>query len=400
MGKLYACFRGVAVVGSGVCALFLFQPLDLTADDELPRFEQQLFDGSSLDGWTVENGCQVEVRDGQLLLKAGNGWLRSHWTFADFKLHLEWKALQARRFDAGVYLRAGRAGRPFPKRGYQVNMLQGQVGTVIGIPDGKASGLARPAGEWNTFDIELVGDRIRTHVNGRLAYEARGLKIACGHLGLQVEVPQGGQFLVRNLRVVEYGSRSLFDGQSLAGWQGASAPAEACWKASDGVLMCTGDKGPWLRTNHKLADFNLKLEYQVAPGGNSGLYVRVPENGAHHRDNDQQPPAGFEVQILDDAAPKYAKLKPYQYSASVYDIVGAHPRTSKPAGQWNCLELNCLGQHITSIHNGTAVVDIDGTSHPAINLRQLEGFLGLQNHSTVVRYRNLRLGPARAQLVP
>ncbi|MEO1997364.1 MAG: family 16 glycoside hydrolase [Planctomycetaceae bacterium] len=281
-----------------------------------------------------------------------------------------------------------------------VQGLQGQVGTVIGIPGGKARGLARPAGEWNTFDIDVVGDLIRTRVNGQTAYEARGLKIPSGHVGLQVEVPQGGQFQIRALSIIEYGARSLFDGQSLAGWEGAGGPATACWKASNGALMCTGDKGPWLRSEQPFADFHLKLEYQVAPGGNSGLYVRVPANGSHHRDKEQQPPAGFEVQILDDAAPKYAKLKPYQYSASVYDIAGANPRTSKPAGQWNTLELNCLGQHITSIHNGVVVVDIDADSHPAIRLRQVEGFLGLQNHSTVVRYRNLRLGPAQRQLVP
>ena len=44
-------------------------------------------------------------------------------------------------------------------------------------------------------------------------------------------------------------------------------------------------------------------------------------------------------------------------------------------------------------HNGVAVTGINGESHPLIKLRQLKGFLGLQNHSTEVKFRNLRIGP-------
>ena len=61
---------------------------------EVPTYSYKIFDGKSLDGWTVENGCQVEVKEGNILLKAGDGWLRSDHTYQDFSLHLEWKALQ------------------------------------------------------------------------------------------------------------------------------------------------------------------------------------------------------------------------------------------------------------------------------------------------------------------
>src|SRR5262245_23821918 len=80
------------------------------------------------------------------------------------------------------------------------------------------------------------------------------------------------------------GYRPLFDGQSLAEWEGAGQPAERCWKVEEGTIVCTGEKGPWLRSREQFDDFNLRLEYKLKPGGNSGVYIRVPENGTHHGD--------------------------------------------------------------------------------------------------------------------
>ena len=84
-------------------------------------------------------------------------------------------------------------------------------------------------------------------------------------------------------------------------------------------------------------------------------------------------------------------MKPYQYSASVYDICGADPRVSKPAGEWNTLEIVCTGQHVTTVHNGVTVVDAKLDDFPLLGLRQTRGYLGLQNHSTIVKFRNVRI---------
>jgi len=180
----------------------------------------------------------------------------------------------------------------------------------------------------------VIGEQVTLVINGQPAYSVGGLTIPTGYIGLQVEVPKGGQFHVRNIRMIELGVKSLFNGTDLAGWEGAGNSAETCWRVEDGLLQCTGERGPWLRSMQEYGDFNLRLEYQLAPGGNSGIYVRVPMDGKHHRDNDSQPAAGFEVQILDDAAERYKNLKDYQYTASVYDIAAANPRVARPAGQW------------------------------------------------------------------
>ena len=356
------------------------------------RFTEPLFDGRSLDGWSVENGCEAGVDDGLLVLKAGDGWLRSDRTYADFVLHVEWKALKAADYDAGVYIRTLPEGRPFPKTGYQVNLLQGKEGNIGNLPGAASTGLVKP-GEWNDFEIAVVGETVALTINGKDAYKVGGLQQACGYVGLQCEVPKGGRFQFRNLRIMELGNRSLFNEKDLAGWEGAGQPAEKCWQVRDGLLLCTGAPGPWLRSKEEFADFNLRFDYKVSPAGNSGVYVRVPADGNHHRENDQAPPAGFEVQVLDDAAAKYQDLKDYQYSGSVYDIAGATRRVSKPAGQWNTLEINARGQRISVTHNGFVVVDLDEERFPLIKLRQTKGFLGLQNHNTLVTFRNLRIGP-------
>ena len=364
-----------------------------SADDvPAPQFSFALFDGRSLDGWTAENGCEAAVEDGLLVLKAGDGWLRSDRTYSDFILHVEWKALKAADYDAGVYIRTLPEGKPFPKTGYQVNLLQGKEGNIGNLPGAASSGLVRQ-GEWNVFDITVVGETVALSINGKEAYKVGGLKQASGYVGLQCEVPKGGQFQFRSLQMTELGFRSIFNGKDLTGWEGGGAPAEKCWQVRDGRLECTGAAGPWLRSSEEFGDFNLRFDYQVSPEGNSGVYVRVPADGNHHRDDDQAPPAGFEVQILDDASPKYKDLKDYQYSASVYDIAGASPRVSKPAGQWNTLEINARGRRIAVTHNGIVVVDLDEEKFPLIRLRQLKGFLGLQNHSTLVKFRDLRVGP-------
>jgi hypothetical protein len=381
-------------VGFALTFIVMLEMYAPTAADDAPppRFSYVLFDGRSLDGWTAENGCEAAVENGLLVLEGGDGWLRSDRTYSDFILHVEWKALKAADYDAGVYIRTLPEGTPFPKTGYQVNLLQGKEGNIGNLPGAASTGLVKP-GEWNTFDITAVGETVALSINGTEAYKVGGLKESSGYVGLQCEVPKGGQFQFRSLRMTELGFRSLFNGKDLAGWEGGGEPADKCWRVHEGLLQCTGAPGPWLRSKEEFADFNLRFDYQVSPEGNSGVYVRVPADGNHHRDDDQAPSAGFEVQILDDASPKYKDLKDYQYSASVYDIAGATRRVSKPAGHWNTLEINALARRIAVTHNGIVVVDLDEERFPLIKLRQLKGFLGLQNHSTLVTFRNLRVGP-------
>lgn len=196
----------------------------------------------------------------------------------------------------------------------------------------------------------------------------------------------GASLAVRRAELTEKGFTSLFDGTSLTGWEGAGSPAERCWKADQGCLVCTGAEGPWLRSQRTWANFELRLAYRVLPGGNSGVYTRVPEDGNHHGAG-----SGIEVQILDDASPRYRDLKPNQFSASLYAIDPAELGTALPAGQWNTLGIRCVDRHYQVTQNGRLVVDRTEQQLPELLQRLTSGYLGLQNHSEQVWFRHLRI---------
>ncbi len=351
-----------------------------------------LFNGKNLDGWRV-TGCEAVVEDGLLVLKSGNGLVRSEHRYADFVLELDWRARNKEKWDSGIYFRCElpEGKRPWPRR-YQANLLKGREGNVGNLEGAKSTGLTKP-GDWNHFKLTVIGSKASMDINGTPAWKTDGIEAATGYIGLQAEVPGGGQFEFKNIRVTELGFAPLFNGRDLTGWEGAGRDAAACWKVEDGQLICTGEKGPWLRTKKQYGDFCLRLDYKVTPSGNSGVYVRVPESGAHHRKELGDDAAGVEVQILDDGAERYRKLKDYQYCGSVYAIAAATEHVGRKPGLWNSLEINCQGTHYRVTHNGVVIVDASEANFPELRRRKLKGFLGLQNHSEHVWFQNLRIGP-------
>ncbi len=111
-------------------AAILILPITIAAAAETKGHTYSLFDGKSLHGWTQEGDCEAAVEDGNLVLKAGNGWLRSDHEYGDCVLHVEWQAVKDVDYDSGVYIRTARTGKPFPKPSYQCNLLQGKEGAM------------------------------------------------------------------------------------------------------------------------------------------------------------------------------------------------------------------------------------------------------------------------------
>jgi hypothetical protein len=165
-----------------------------------------LFDGRTLDGWDVI-ACEAVVQDGAILLKSGNGLVQTKKKYRDFVLEYEWKALKDDRWDSGVYFRYDvvPAGRPWPRR-YQVNLRKGMEGDLDGFPAGK-NAVATKAGDWNRFELTVRGATAALKVNDQSAWQVDGLEVRDSHLALQAEVPGGGQFLFRNIRLTELDAR-------------------------------------------------------------------------------------------------------------------------------------------------------------------------------------------------
>lgn len=167
-----------------------------------PVKARPLFDGKTFDGWKIL-GCQAEIQDGAMLMKAGNGVVRTDRKYTNYVLEFEWKALKAKDYDSGVYFRCDDPppGAPWPKV-YQANLRQGMEGNVQELPGARSSGLIEP-GQWNRFKLTVVGTKAELEINGKPAWKADGLQKPTGYISLQAEIPGGGQFLFRNITICE-----------------------------------------------------------------------------------------------------------------------------------------------------------------------------------------------------
>ncbi len=164
----------------------------------------ELFNGKTLDGWTVAT-CEVVIENGALKLVSGNGMVRTNKKYADYILDYEWKALAKENWDSGIYFRCklppADSKRPWPHY-YQANLLKGMEGNVNRLKGAKSSGLVKP-GEWNRFKLTVKGTKAELEINGQPAWKADGLEDPDGYIAIQAEVPKGGQFLFRNVRIKE-----------------------------------------------------------------------------------------------------------------------------------------------------------------------------------------------------
>ncbi len=176
---------------------------------------------------------------------------------------------------------------------------------------------------------------------------------------------------------------SLFDGKTLDGWQGDVKH----YAVENGVLVCRGAK---ISTEKQYANFILRFEFKLPPGGNNGIGIRAPLDG-------DPAYAGMEIQIIDDDFYKTI-LRPDQLHGSIYGVAPAKSGSLKPAGQWNTEEILAQGSRIKVTVNGTVVTDvdlskidkpIDGRPHPG--LHNAKGYISILGHDSPVAFRNLRI---------
>jgi len=163
-----------------------------------------LFDGKTLNGWDVLK-CEAVVDNGEIFLKDGNGLVQTQKKYGDFILELEWKALQPEKYDSGIYFRYDTVpeNKPWPQR-YQVNLRYDDMCNVGGVKGAaKSSHLTKP-GEWNRLKLTVCGTKAELEVNGQPAWKADGLEGPKeGYIALQAEVPKGGQYRFRNIKLTE-----------------------------------------------------------------------------------------------------------------------------------------------------------------------------------------------------
>lgn len=191
----------------------------------------------------------------------------------------------------------------------------------------------------------------------------------------------------------------LFDGQTTTGWRGYKQ--QQCppgWQVVDGALTRVGEAGD-LVSLHQYSDFELELEWQIAPGGNSGIMFRVTE------DHDAPWETGPEFQILDNVAHKDG-LDPRTSAGANYAMHAPTADVTRPAGQWNQAKLVVKGAHVEHWLNGTKIVEyelwsddwqrrVEGCKwkeRPDYG-RRPSGHIVLQDHGDRVAFRAIRIRP-------
>ena len=185
------------------------------------------------------------------------------------------------------------------------------------------------------------------------------------------------------------GFAPLFNGKNLDGWKvKTDKPVDKdAWSVGEQMLIARPGSG-WLSTTREYGDFVLRLEWRIPENGNSGVFVRVPELKA----GEQPHVRGIEIQVLDDRGSQYAgKLKPWQYSGSIYGAVAAKGSKFRGKGEWNTFEITCRGEQLAVLMNGQKVAEADVSQDKTLQDRPRKGFIGLQNHGSGVEYRNIQI---------
>ena len=214
------------------------------------------------------------------------------------------------------------------------------------------------------------------------------------------------------------GWQLLFDGESFSGWRGLGRDGipEGHWIIEDGAIrkVASGEvpraadgqvlEGGDITTVRAWCDFELVLEWKVAPGANSGIKYNVSEEMST-----SAPPTyaalGFEYQILDDDLHPDALNGPNRTAAALYDLLPpGSGKELRSVGGFNEARVVWRGGHGEHWLNGVKVVEFDtGTelfdsAFAASKYQPIPGFavkrighIVLQDHGDDVWFRNIKI---------
>lgn len=202
------------------------------------------------------------------------------------------------------------------------------------------------------------------------------------------------------------GWKLLFDGSSFTGWHSYNKGYPGAeWEIKDGCIHLVDRARPvWgvekdLITYRDFTNFHLKLEWKIAQNGNSGVMFWVQEDP-------NKPPffTGPEMQVLDDFGNSPCTSIPKQRAGELFNVIAASQRTTKPAGEWNQIEIYCKDGFVKFYQNGVNIISTQigddnwrnlvtigyGDKRPLLGVVRM-GKIDLQNAGDEVWYRNIKI---------
>ncbi len=214
-------------------------------------------------------------------------------------------------------------------------------------------------------------------------------------------LPDDGTTALNGLRPTELkqGWELLFDGSSLNGWRGFGKPEAPTqgWMVEGGWLKHrAGGGGGDLITRKVFTDFDLSFEWQIAPGGNSGVKYFIDERrGA---------PTGHEYQLIDDRTNPDAARGPKRQTAALYDALAAVRYAPALPGVVHQSRIKVEGQNIEHWLDGNRVLSYELGSPLLMAAKAQSKFrdvfgwgtkfptpILLQDHGDEIWFRNLKI---------
>ena len=148
------------------------------------------------------------------------------------------------------------------------------------------------------------------------------------------------------------GFRLLFDGTTLNGWRAYQADSvPQAWRVVGGSItknVTTHD----IVTRDQFGDFELRFDWKVATGGNSGLFYRATE------EYDRIYWSAPEFQLLDDANARDGRNR-LTAAGAAYGLYPAPAGIVKPAGEWNTARIIARGSHVEHWLNGQKLLEYE-----------------------------------------
>ena len=179
----------------------------------------------------------------------------------------------------------------------------------------------------------------------------------------------------------------LFNGRDLAGWVCVTDPegvgdARDAFSVQNGNIRIAGSPFGYMRTEETYDDYRLHVEWRwIGEATNSGIFQRVQAG-------DRLWPEAVECQLQAGRAGDLlglggAKIAGAESNGRVFIKPRSGGECERPAGEWNCAEIVCVGDHIAVCVNGVLQNECTGSVR--------SGYIALQSEGGPVEFRNIWL---------